>query len=156
MGADVILHLGVIDQPYNVDKSKNPKAVSTGDVAEILENKYHVMEHFFQAKQAMVAGAMEDSVKGALETMMMGGPSTLAAFGTAESKIKTAFNRFLYLKEIEKLGFPGLPTKAALAGVNHRMKSGKNKATKRNKGNLSRPSLIDTGLYESSFKAWVD
>jgi len=52
------------------------------------------------------------------------------------------------MKEVEKLGIPGVPTKAALRGVNHRLKH-----PYRRRG--ARPSFVDTSLYMSSFKAWA-
>jgi len=48
---------------------------------------------------------------------------------------------------METLGYPGVPTRAALMGVNSRLKKRRGKR---------RPSFRDTGLYQASFMAWVD
>ena len=79
---------------------------------------------------------------------MMGAPVDAGSpFAAGESQIENRFKQFLSLREVEKLGIPGVPTKAALAGVSHRFKG---------KKGGRRPSFIDTGLYQASFKAWID
>lgn len=136
------LHLGVIDLPYS-DKS----GVTTGQVAEWLEDKYHPMELYYELHQQEVADDLAQSALGALESLLMGAPADLDPFGTGTGKIEKGFKHFLDAKEMEALGYPGVPTQAALKGVNHRLKK---------KRGPRRPSFIDTGLYQSSFKSWVD
>lgn len=161
-----ILHLGVIDIPY-VDNSepksrkksgrpgphkahvKKYKNLTTGDVAEILEDKYHVIEHFYENNEEKIAERLENSLAGALESILMGAPLSISAFGMATSAIEDRFKDFLSLKELDALGYPGIPTLASLEGVSHRFK---NPYAKR----PPRPSFIDTGLYQASFKSWVD
>lgn len=145
------LHLGVIDVPYAQRPSpKATKVVSgtqtTGDVATWLENRYGVMAFYYRTHAADVAKLLEESLKGSLETMMLGGPSGNDPFAEATSEIEKSFRHFLDAKEMN--GQPGVPTQASLNGVDHRKKS--------NKGVPGRPSFIDTGLYQSSFKSWVD
>jgi hypothetical protein len=167
VGDDVILHLGVVDQLYTGKQPAStaevfaalqagkgvPKksvvhgAVSTGDVAEFLENKYHVMETFFEAHADEIAEAVIGSYAGAAESILQGAPSTLDPFVGAAGDIKAMFNRFLDSGEMERMGIPGVPTKAAQEGVSQRFKT---------RHGPPRPSFIDTGLYESSFVAWVD
>lgn len=155
------LHLGIIDVPYvgretaaqmrrRVKKGEHPPAgaKTTGDVAEILEARYHIMEIFYEVHKAEIIGALEESVSGAIENLIAGAPINMAATGEGESKIKDLFSKFLSEKEMDRLGYPGVPTEAAKRGVNHRFKKGK--------GPKNRPSFIDTGLYETSFRAWVD
>jgi hypothetical protein len=164
----MILHLGVIDVPY-VQPNPQPKArkasarprlhkrhrkkyanVTTGDVAEILEAKYHVMEVFFrQHDQDVVAVQLEKSLKCAVESLMMGAPLTLDPFGTATSEIENRMKQFLSNREMDALGYPGVPTMAAQMGVSHRF-------AHPYKRRPARPSFIDTGLYQSSMKAWID
>ena len=122
--------------------------MTTGDVAEILEAKYHVMELFWELHQADIARDFEGSMLGSFESLVMGGPITLDLHGTATSKIEDRFKQMLSNKELDSLGYPGIPTAAAEAGVSHRFK----RAYKRR---ASRPSFVDTGLFMSSFKAWV-
>lgn len=158
-----ILHLGVVDVPYvdaetpaasrkrlKAGKPPAPNELTTGDVAEILEAKYHVMEVFFNLHQEDVAKDLEKSVAGALETLFAGGPIYVDPFGGATSKIEERFRDFLTNREMERLGYPGVPTQAAIDGVNHRKKHPYSSK------NLRRPSFVDTGLYQASFKAEVD
>jgi hypothetical protein len=169
-----ILHLGVIDiaylppQPTGPQRKapkrppKRPRAkiakrwrakyvnLTTGDVAEILEAKYHIFENFWNIHQADVVGDVEKSLQGAVESFLMGAPLSLNPFGTATSEIENRMKKFLSDAEMEKIGYPGVPTQAALEGVSHRFKSGYTK------GRARRVSFIDTGLYQASMMAWVD
>lgn len=135
----MILHLGVIDQRYASED------VSTGDVAEFLEAKYHVMEVFAGTHIDQIADDMADNVAGVLENMMAGAPIVADPFLEAMGKTEDRFKNFLSLEEMA--GWPGVPTQAALDGVSSRFK--------RQHG-PRRPSFIDTGLYQSSFKAWIE
>jgi hypothetical protein len=151
-----VLHLGVADVPYSdppqpVKPGAKPKTTApnetTGDVASLLEDKYHIVQIFYEQHKADVALALEGSLAGALENLLMGAPSRTSPLGEGAAKIQTAFKRFLSEKEMDRLGYPGIPTKASLLGISHRFKG---------KHGPPRPSFIDTGLYETSFKAWVD
>lgn len=154
----IILHLGVADVPYGHTApargkrraKKRAVTTTTGDVAEILEAKYHIMEHFYQMRMGAVASALEKSLKATLESLLLGGPPPLSPFDEGTSKIEADFKDFLDRRLIERLGYPGIPTQAAKDGVNHRL------LHPYAKGNTRRPSFIDTGLYQASFKAWVD
>lgn len=139
------LHLGVVEIPY-----ANAGGKTTGDVADILEAKYHVMEVFYEdLGPTLIAKSLEVSVVNAVESMMLGAPATISLTGDAEQEIEQAFRLFLSQQEMDGQQ-PGVPTKASLKGVNHRLKKPNAKT------NLGRPSFIDTGLYQRSFKAWVD
>lgn len=148
------LHLGVVDVPYSEPPSEKPREKSdrsrtTGEVAEYLENKYHIMEHFYEIHKKQIGDAIANSVAGALETMLMtSSPPALDINATAMGVIEKDFRNFLALKELDGLGYPGIPTRASIEGVSHRFKS--------RRGPPGRPSFIDTGLYQKSFKAWVD
>ena len=139
------LLLGVDDVPYTYGSS----ATTTGDVAEILEGKYGVIGSFWSHHQQEGADALAEGMKGSLESLLMGAPPTLDPFGSGTSKIETLFRDFLDRKEIETYGIPGVPTQAALKGVSHRFKQPY-------KRRPPRPSFIDTGLYQSSFRARVE
>ena len=76
-------------------------------------------------------------------------------------QISTYFKQFLAMRQIEGFGIPGVPTQAALNGVNHRFKNPRGKWTGKGKDrkfqrNPRRPSFIDTGMYQASSKAWFD
>jgi hypothetical protein len=139
-----VLHLGVIDQPYQTGRE------STGDVAEILEGKYGVMDHFVKKHEQDIANDLENSLKGALENVLLGGPPSSDPFAAATSAIDNRFKKFLSSKEMDSLGVAGVPTQASLAGTSKRFKQ------KQKKDRGPRPSFIDTGLYQASFKSWVD
>ncbi len=146
------LNLGVIDVPYaNPPRAAGSPAKggtqTTGDVAEWLETKYHVMEVFFELHKDDIAKALENSLAGSLETLLMGGPATSSPASEAMSEIEEKFKRFLADREMEALGIPGVPTAAAKKGINHRFKKTLTPG---------RPSFIDTGAYENSFKAFID
>lgn len=139
------LHLGVTDLAYSDDEGK-----TTGDIATILESKYHIMQTFFDVMGAdVVAKALERSVADAVEAMMMGSNSaSINLTAEAEGEIEAAFRLFLSQQEMDGL-VEGVPTAAALAGVSHRFKHPYAKRA-------PRPSFIDTGTYQASFKAWTD
>ena len=162
------LHLGVIDLPYAYLEKKKARAnkrrkkkglpplagsptPTTGQVARILEDKYHIMELFYEDNRNFVGKALEESLQGSLEDILMGAPvnPTPNPFAEAESEIQNRFKKFLSTREVESLGIPGVPTQAALDGRSSRFKKGKSPTGRR-------PSFIDTGLYQSSFKAWTE
>lgn len=147
-----ILHLGVLDVPYQQARKKRAKrtaaTVTTGDVAEWLERRYGVMRTFYQQHEQEIADQLTQALVDASESMMMGAPVAGDPFGAGTSQIEDGFKQFLALQEMDKLGVPGVPTAAAQAGVSSRFK--------KDKGRGPRPSFIDTGLYQSSFKAWIE
>lgn len=155
------LHLGTVDLPYvlnetpaqmrkRIKKRPHPEAgqKTTGDIAEILEAKYHVMEHFWEIHGAEIVEAGAEGLVQALENQVMGAPIEQNPYGEMESAIKRKFDDFITNKEMDRLGVPGVPTKASLEGRSSRFKKGK--------GKKGRPSFVNTGLYLSSFAAWVD
>lgn len=161
------LHLGVIELPYveaPTPQTRLPKArkgkqrprkppvakaggQTTGDVADILERKYHVMETFYEVHEEEIADDFAQAMAGALEDLLVGAPPSAQPYAAAESALQARFKTFLESKEMDELAVDGVPTKASLRGVNHRLKI---------KRGGPRPSFIDTGLYESSFVAWIE
>lgn len=165
--ARLTLHLGVIDVPYaHYSTEKTPQAKkgkankplkkksavtkTTGDVAEILESKYGVMDTFAFARLPDIAKELEDSLAGALENLMAGGSTSQNPFGKAESSIGTMFKTFISSQQVEQMGIAGTPTQAALDGVSHRLLHPYAKASPR------RPSFMDTHMYVDHFKAWFE
>lgn len=138
------LHLGVIEQPY--DNREGDETLTTGDVASILEAEYHIMEIFYYRYEDQIVEAITDSLQGSLENLLMGQEPASNPLAEAESYIENLFRKFLDRSVIEGLGVLGVPTKAALEGLRTRL--GKIEYGPR------RPSFIDTGLYQASFKAW--
>lgn len=167
------LILGNVDIPYsydvkeiaskkrNVKKSRKLKsrlkgsiygaegtAVTTGDVANWLEDKYHPYRVFVEIHENEIGQYLVDSIEGAFDTFLQTGKVPLSAFSAAESQIETRFREFIVNKEMDSLGYPGVPTKAALHGVSHRKKHPYKKRA-------PRPSFLDTGLYVSTAAAEV-
>lgn len=164
----ITLHLGVVDQPYAVNAPRRVRvtrprrgellrttapasgAQTTGDVAQWLEDRYHVMETFYELHQQEIADEFATSMADSLVDLLAGAPPSSNIFAGIESELDTRFKQFISAQEMDGLGVPGVPTQAAKRGVNHRLKH------PYAKGNPERPSFRDTGLYQASFKSWVD
>lgn len=163
------LHLGVIDQAYadppepprrqpkahkGKQRPRKPAKTSnglktTGEVAQSLEKRYDVMAGFMLLHGQDVADALGESVRDALETVMMGGPVSSDPLSQATEDIGELFREFIDREELAQLE-EGIPTQAALRGVSHRF------ARPYAQGHPRRPSLVDTGLFRESFTSWVD
>ena len=164
----ITLHLGVVDLPYATQaprrvrvttrRGKKPVASTapasgaqtTGDVAEYLEDKYHVIETFYELHQQEIADELAQAMSNSLGNLLMGAPASSNVLAAAEGAIDAKFKQFISGQEMDALGVPGVPTKAAQKGVNHRL------AHPYAKGNPERPSFRDTGTYQAAFKAWVE
>ena len=138
------LHLGVIDVPYQV--GRNGK--TTGDVAEILEAKYHLMEKFWNRHgpdfvDGLVAGQVQS-----MEAAIDGRPVRVDTRSVL-SDLQHEFRRFISSQEAERVGIKGAPTKAAIKGISHRRRHPYARSNPR------RPSFRDTGLYMASMRAWI-
>lgn len=138
----MILNLGVIDLPY-----AGAEAISTVEVAKILEEKYGVMKIFADLHADDIAKSLEESLAGALDNVLMG-QEVSNPFAEAESEIGELF-KFEFLEKGEAEGIaPNTPTQAAIDRASLRFKS--------KKAPSPRPSFIDTSTYENSFIAWVE
>lgn len=150
------LLFGVIDVPYFENDSKHPD--TTGEVAEKLEREYGVMEFFVKNNHEQITDAIEKSIVGGLQNVVVGlPPLDFNYLNQACSEIEKDFKHFLGAKEMDgKVG--GVPTQASIEGVSHRFKykSRKRASKKRVRDNPGRPSFVDTGLYRQSFKAWTN
>jgi len=158
-----VLRLGVLDVPYSAvqtDSSADKdvakfvatggggKGVTTGDVAEFLEEKYKVMETFADRNIEEFADQWAETQADALADLAAGAPLEAVNPGLAlESQVETKFREFIDSRAMD--GADGVPTEAARKGVNHRLKH------PYAKDNPERPSFKDTGLYEASMKAQV-
>lgn len=136
-----LLNLGVLDQPYDLN------GITTGEVAQILEDKYGVIAAYWRVHEAENTTALEDSVAGAMETLLMGG-RIVDPWARATGVIETGFRRFISSMEAEQVGIPNTPTHAALMGISHRRKRAYVRGRRR-------PSFRDIGLYMASFRAWI-
>lgn len=156
MGPDVKLALGVIVVP-------EPEGGDTYSTAVKLEEKYSLFSAFAEVNSDKISKGIEDSIGGAIETMMQGG-EVKDPFAAATSQIDQDFRDFLSNKDIEKLSIAGVPTKAALEGKSLRFKN-KGTAAGHVKGKRygvktvygpRRPSFIYSGILQASFKSWVE
>lgn len=133
------LHLGVLD-------TAEPNGEETHFVAEILEKKYSLFSSFVERYEQRMADHLADSVQNALETMMVTGHPVVDPFADANEEIMKDFRSFLDKAEIESMGIPGVPTKAAVSGRSKRFKRGIGPR---------RPSFIDSGILQASFRSWI-
>ena len=161
------LVLGVVDIPYTAavagqaarterwKSGKKPwqnlaSQVQTGDVAEILEARYGVMQHFWEAHGEECAADLADVLMGKIENVLMGAPEQDASVVEGDlGRIEERFRAMLDNRELDGR-VEGVPTQAALRGINHRL------AHPYARGNSARPSFIDTGAYQNSMRAWIE
>ncbi|EPT4023367.1 hypothetical protein ACVQMG_001573 [Enterobacter roggenkampii] len=134
----ITFHLGVIDIPYEDENT------TTGDVAEYLEEKYQIMQTFFDRYGNDIADLMSNDLAASLENMMAGAPPSNDPLAESMSRIHDLFVAFLDNQEMD--GMPGVPTRRALLGISKRLKE---------KRGEPRASFIDTGTYQAAMRAWV-
>jgi hypothetical protein len=140
------LIMGVTDIPY-----RGPGTTTTGDVAEILEARYGIMEKFWELHGEEIADMIAEAMQAKLENVLMGAPVEVDDILSEADlgKVAQKFRDFLDNKELDGI-VPGVPTQAARSGVSHRMRS------TRAVGRDPRPSFIDTGEYQAAFQAWLE
>lgn len=134
------LSLGVVDVSYSDPDAKG--AVTTGEVAEFLENKYHVMRVFYELHEKEIGQQIGVAVVERMESALQGNP--MQSGDVKIDDLKKMFRRYLDAGEWERTS--GQTIAAAKQGVSHRKKS---------KKRGQRVAFIDTGLYQSSFEAWL-
>ncbi len=134
------LHLGVEDYSY----AKG--GTTTGDVAEFLEDKFHVMEKFYNMNEEFIAKSIENSLVGELKSLMMGKPEGGDPFASAMNETENRFREYITAEE------HGILTKARQQGTEvtgSRFKRQYRKAKGR------KTTFVDTGNYRKSFKSWI-
>lgn len=170
MGALVTaLVFGNIDIPYAYDqeqlskkgkvlkkKKKVTKAITTGDVAAILEDHYQIYETFFELNKQTIGSELAKSYVGAFHRLHATGVAAdpgMAAMSDIEAKFKQFLtDRVMETQQLVTASAHSsrqVPTQAALDGVNHRL------AHPYAKSNPRRPSFVDTGLYSATSKVWL-
>lgn len=142
------IYLGVLNIPYDYNDNS-----TTASVALLLEKKYGIMGKFIEIHNDEVQGHLKNALISNIQDVIEGNHPDNEAFYTAFSKIEHDLKKFISSREVERVGIPGVPTKAALKGVTHRLKQ-KRRGLKNNVKGQRRPSFVDTGLYESSLKVW--
>lgn len=139
------LHLGVEDVAYSDPDAKG--ATTTGQVAEILEEKYHVMRVFAELHGQNMADAIAKDISNSLDAILGGERVSKLPLQTSMRQIESSFRDYLSADEWQKTS--GQAIAAAQNGVSHRFKKVKGKE----RG--PRPAFIDTGLFSRSFKAEI-
>lgn len=135
------LNLGVLDTAYRHGPSR-----TTFEVAKILEKRYGIMGFFWDTHGAEIGDWIATDYADTMVSVMKGAPYHQPGLG-AMSKVETRFKHMLSQQELDGM-VKGVPTQASLDGVSHRFKHPYAKRA-------PRPSFIDTGLYQASFKAWL-
>jgi hypothetical protein len=122
------VHLGVVDVPYLDGKR------TTGEVAEILESKYGIMDVFYEMHGQDVADDVARAAERALKS------NKPLADGVDVSNIKRVFRSFIMGREMDGRA-PGVPTQASLDRPRKRGKSS--------------PSFVESGMFLRNFTVWV-
>ena len=137
------LHLGVLDLAYADSDSQGE---TTGDVAGYIENKFHVMRIFVEENMDDIALEVGKRLAGEIESLVQGRPpieSPVVEF----PKVEMMFRDFLDSNEIQTIFTHRIV--AADKGYSTRKK-------KKGEARPPRPAFIDTGLYQTSFRSWMD
>jgi hypothetical protein len=153
----VELALGVAVTNYDDGSGK-----TTLDVARILEAKYSVMGTFYYTREKKIAEWLAQSARDAIRELSHGRVKE-KIFAGAEQKIEESFRDFLDASEMATI-FSGLTaSEAAYFIASTGGFTGAAEARARHRflhpyasTNKPRPAFIDTGLYQSSFRAWIE
>jgi hypothetical protein len=124
------------------------KGKTTGEVAKDLESRYGIMGAFWEMEQDYIMSLIEKSISQSIEDMAASGEPSSPISQDVLEKIEARFKRNLSMKRYDGQ-LPGVPTTAALQGVSHLFRHSYAKRP-------SRPSFIDTGMFQASFKAWIE
>ena len=141
----LVIKFGVWDMPYS-DKEDN----TVFTAAKALQKKYKIFYHFKEMEKQLISDevglAVLDLYSGKAQDVYL--PEVAAKFRD-------------YIDERKFDGLPGVPTKAAKRGINHRKKNVRGKWKKHAFGkafirNPERPSFLDTGLFQNAVDAVVE
>lgn len=134
--------LGVVDMVYGYGDA--PSA-TTFAVAQALQERYQLFSRFYHEHQDLILNTIQETLTLQLVNHLRYG----APFEQDDiilGAIVEAFSLFLEREEMAGLQVDGVPTLAALEGINTRLKI---------HHGPRRPSFIDGGLFLSSFNAWI-
>jgi hypothetical protein len=119
------------------------------DVAKELEDKYAIVETFYNMEEDHIVDLIEDAFLEDLEEVMQADKvSRKGISDEATNQIQERFKQNLLLKKYDGV-LGGVPTLAAQRGVSHLQA---HPFTRR----APRPSFVDTGNYMNSFRVWVE
>ncbi len=135
------LSLGVLDIVYA--DPEDEEEVTTFEVAKKLEVRYQVMGVFVDDKMEAIKQIVIDSVLGEIESMKMGKPKPTLA-GRTMGRVEELFRDYLDADEWQRI--TGKTIMSARLGLSRRKEP----------TGEPRPAFIDTGLYQSTFRAWLN
>lgn len=136
------LILGVEDIGYTA----GTHVTTTGKVARILEDQYHVMETFYELHRKAVDAAVADAFKQAVDAV---GAGREPALKLGISRIKMLFSEFIDSGEWEHVSGQRIEA----AHHRHRIKH-KDGSTEMSRS--SDRAFVRTGQYRDSFRAWIE
>lgn len=129
--------------------ARRPSAITTGDVASILEKHYGLFSVFSLLEGKTITDTVEQAAVGALEDFLATGRRRNRFLEDADLQpIEEAFRKALDDRAFDGR-MPGTPTRAAQEGYNPRL------AHPHSRSNPPRPSFIASGLLQAHFRAWV-
>lgn len=122
---------------------------TTAEVAAELEAKYSIVETFVELEEDNITELLEDAYGEHLEAIMsMESVPKEIVTSKQTDKIEANFRKALSSRRFDGV-ISGVPTTAAQRGVSHLRQHPYAKRP-------PRPSFIDTGMYQRSFRAWVE
>ena len=149
LGFESISYTGRTASPKRSEKQYGG-GKTTIEVAKQLEQRYKLVEKFFELEKDNIAEMLIDAYQRGLEvTMEQKTVAKAVIAGGAIEKIEQKFRGNLTQGAYDGL-LPGVPTRAAKKGVSHEL------SHPYAKGNPPRPSFIDTGAYRDSFSVWIE
>lgn len=125
----------------------NKPVITTAEVAQALEDRYHVMAVYVETNRDDIMAACVHGMEGSLEDLFAGSPPR-DPFAGLSQEVADGFKVWLGLGLIESAGIEGVPTKAAQERKSLRFKA--------KVGPNERPSFVDTGAYEAAMTTWVE
>ena len=137
------INLGFEDRPYaqkhitptrrKFQTGKYGKGTSSAQVAEMLEEFYGILESFVE-EESTISDVLEDEFADRIDSVMAGVPYDKSNMDKRLKGVEEAFKTMLNMEMLHTRG--RVPTAAAQRE--------------------NRKSFIRTGLYRSSFRAWVE
>jgi hypothetical protein len=147
------LHFGVNDVAYSgqlgakqqrrMTKSQRgyERHKTTGKVMDYLEAKYGLIEHFIEENQELINKVIEKAAAKALAN------NTKMVVPASDCRMLESLFKESIIGQRFDGSIPGVPVKAAIAGISHKYL---HPYAKRG----SRASFIDTDLFRKNFKVW--
>lgn len=137
------LNLGVVDVSY-VD---GDGTTTTGDVAGYLENQYHVMRIFLEENGDFIHERITNSVVGAIESIEQGKRVPRLDLKPAMGDIEERFRDALDSGELHDV----LPASQKVSDATLKTNLRKKIVNQ----DEMRQAFIRSGLFQSSFRAWI-